>query len=273
MDETKEIDIDLRKIFYMMRTKIIYILLITVLVGVAAGGYTHFFIDPTYNATVKMYVYSNTDRATSDTSITPNEINASKELVNTYIYVLESDTVLSKVATDLNLNLSPASIRSMINASLIEDTQAFQVTVTSTDRNLAANVANSIAKVAPDEIVRVVKAGGVEIIDKAEVPNSPSSPNLKKNIIVGALAGFLASFLLFFIYEMFDSTITNAKDLEREFDIPVLGTIPRLESVEKEQSNSGTGTGPQLEKPARSIRSRSTQGPVKSTKGDVNNGK
>lgn len=272
MDETKEIDIDLRKIFYMMRTKVIFIVLITLLVGVAAGVYTHFFIDPTYNATVKMYVYSNTDRASSDTSITPNEINASRELVNTYIYVLESNTVLEKVAEDLNLNLSADSIKSMVNASLIEDTQAFQVTVTSTDPNLAANVANSIAKIAPSEIVRVVKAGGVEIIDIAEVPSHPSSPNLKKNIIVGALAGFVASFLLFFIYEMFDSTITNAKDLEREFDIPVLGTIPRIETISKNTDiSNGTGVA-KLDKPAKSIRQQ-TPGSKNTVKGDAKNGK
>ncbi len=271
MDETKEIDIDLQKIFYMMRTKIIFIILITLLMGVVAGAYTHFFVAPTYKATVKMYVYSNTDRASSDTSITPNEINASRDLVNTYIYVLESDTVLDKVAEDLNLNLSSESIGKMVNASLVEDTQAFQVTVTSTDPNLAANVANSIAKVAPSEIVRVVKAGGVEIIDYAKTPTTPSSPNLKKNIVVGALAGFLISFLFFFIYEMFDSTITDSKDLEREFDIPILGTIPRLDSVEKSDSNIPNGIET-VSKPQKSKRQMRKNNTVSSNmKGDAKN--
>lgn len=270
MDETKEIDIDLRKIFYMMRTKFVFIMLITLLMGVLAGAYTHFFIAPTYKATVKMYVYSNTDRASSDTSITPNEINASRDLVNTYIYVLKSDTVLDKVAEDLNLNLSSESIGKMVNASLIEDTQAFQVTVTSTDPNLAANVANSIAKVAPSEIVRVVKAGGVEIIDYAKTPSSPSSPNLKKNVVVGALAGFLVSFLLFFIYEMFDSTITDSKDLERDFDIPVLGTIPRLESVERNDNNTLNLTN-SLSKPQKSKRQLRRNAEKSNVKGDTKN--
>ncbi len=243
MEQTKEIDIDLRKIFYMMRTKVVFIILFTLLGGIIAGCFTHFFIDPTYSATVKMYVYSNTDRISSDTSITQNEITASKELVNTYIYVLESNTVLNKVADDLDLNLSASELKHMVNASLVEDTQAFQVTVNTKDKNLSAQIANSIAKVAPEEIVRVVKAGGVEIIDYATVPSSPSSPNLKKNILVGALLLFVISFLGFFIYEMFDSTITNAKDIEREFDIPVLGTVPRLDTIEK-KSGSSTASSP-----------------------------
>lgn len=242
MDETREINIDLRKILYMMKGKLAYILLATVLLGAVAGCFTHFFIDPVYSSTVKMYVYSNPDRVSTNSSITGSEIDASKDLMGTYVDILESDTVIDKVIEDLNLNVSSDALRSMINPVIPENTQVFRVTVRSTDPYLAAKIANSIAKVAPDEIVRIVKAGGVEIVDKARVPKKPSSPNIKKNVLVGALAGFIISFLAIFIYELFDTTITKAEDLEREFDgIPVLGTVPKLELVESKtntESNS-----------------------------------
>lgn len=238
MEETKEIDIDLRKIFYMMRTKIVFIVLITVLMGVIAGCFTHFFIAPTYTATCKMVVYSNTDRASTDTSISINDINASQSLVNTYIYTITCDTVLDKVAADLKLNEGGSSLAKMISANVVEDTMACQVTVRNKDPKMAADIANSIAKIAPGEIARIIHAGGAEVIDYAKEPKSPSSPNTKKNIIVGALAGFMVSFAAFFIYEMFDTTITNAKDLERDFEIPVLGTIPRLETVEPSKNDT-----------------------------------
>lgn len=239
MDETREIDIDLRKIFYMMRTKVIYILLITFLAGAAAGCYTHFFISPTYTASIKLFAYSNTDRVSTDSSVSNQELAASRDLVNTDIYVLKSDTVLDLVVEDLGLNISAGAIRGMISASQIEETIAFQVNVSSTDPNLSAKIANSIAKVAPEEITRIVKVGGVNVIDYAKVPSSPSSPNTKKNIMIGLLAGFAVSFAVFFITELFDSTITNARDLEREFKIPILGTIPRLEAVERSENNDG----------------------------------
>lgn len=268
MDETREIDIDLRKIFYKMRNKVIYILLFTILLGAAAGCFTQFFIDPIYSATVKMFVYSNTDRVSSDTSISQNDINASKDLIGTYMYVLESDTVLKKVAEDLGLNTTPSAIRSLLSTSMIEDTQAFQVTVKCDDPKLSAKIANSIAKIAPDEIIRVVKAGGVEIIDYATVPNSPSSPDLKKNILVGTLAGFVISFLAIFVYELFDSTITNAKDLEREFEIPVLGTIPKLEAVSDDNKPVNNVTNPldAINKPSSQLLEN-----IQSMKGDSKN--
>lgn len=95
---------------------------------------------------------------------------------------------------------------------------------------MAAKIANSIAKIAPKEIVRVVKAGGVEIIDYAKVPTAPSSPNLTKNVFIAALAGFFLSFLVFFLYEFFDTTITSERDIEGEFEIPILGTVPNLDA-------------------------------------------
>ena len=235
MEETKELDIDLRKIVYMLRSKIIFILLITIFGGIAAGAFTHFFIEPTYSATAKFYVQNSADTVSTNSSITYSELDAAEKLVNFCIYVIKTDTVMDKVAQDVKLD-SKTNLKSMITTTAIEDTMAFQVTVKSRDKNLSANIANSIANIAPEEIVRIVNGGGVSVIDYAKVPSSPSSPDLKKNIAIGALAGFILSFAAFFIAEVFDTTVTNAKDLERVFDIPILGTVPRLESVNNSSS-------------------------------------
>lgn len=226
--ENKDIEIDLGKIFYKMRDKFIYIIIITIVAAIASGLITHFAIKPKYSATTTMYVYSNTDRISTDSTITSTELTASQDLVNTYIYILKSDTVLEAVIKDLNLNVSTNALKGAISASQADKTVAFEVTVTARSPKMAAKVANSIAKIAPKEIVRVVKAGGVEIIDYAKIPTKPSSPNLSLNVTVAALAGFFISFLAFFLYELFDTTITSERDLVGEFDIPVLGTVPNL---------------------------------------------
>ena len=226
--ENKDIEIDLGKIFYKMRDKFIYIIIITIIAAIASGLITHFAIKPKYSATTTMYVYSNTDRISTDSTITSTELTASQDLVNTYIYILKSDTVLEAVIKDLNLNVSTNALKSAISASQADKTVAFEVTVTARSPKMAAKVANSIAKIVPKEIVRVVKAGGVEIIDYAKIPTKPSSPNLSLNVTVAALAGFFISFMAFFLYELFDTTITSERDLVGEFDIPVLGTVPNL---------------------------------------------
>ena len=228
--ENKDIEIDLGKIFYKMRNKFIYIIIFTIVAAIVSGLITHFCVKPRYSATTKMYVYSNTDRISTDSTITSTELTASQDLVNTYIYILKSDTVLEAVIKDLDLNISPSALRSGISAQQADKTVAFEVTVTASGPKTAAKIANSIAKIAPKEIVRVVKAGGVEIIDYAKVPTKPSSPNLSLNITIAALAAMFISFVAFFLYELFDTTITSERDIIGEFDIPILCTVPNLEN-------------------------------------------
>lgn len=98
MDQTKEIDIDLKKIFFMMRKKVVYILLFTLLGGIAAGCFTEFFIDQKYTAKISLYVYSDMDQLSTQSSISYNDYTASTALVKSYLAVLESDAVLDKVA-------------------------------------------------------------------------------------------------------------------------------------------------------------------------------
>ena len=232
MEETREIEIDLRKVIYMMKSKVIFILLATVFVGAIAGVYTHYFIPKIYVANTTMMVYANPERTSIESSTSLTDISASQNLVGSYMFALKSDAVMEKVAQELNLP-SASAVKGYVSTEAVSETFAFKVTVSCTDPELATNIANAIAKVAPDEIQKVVKVGGVNVVDTAKLPHSPSSPNLKKNITIGFAIGFLVSFVGFFIYELFDTTITNARDLERDFNIPILGTVPSLDKVDR----------------------------------------
>lgn len=262
MEETREITIDLRKIFSMLKKKAIIIVIISLIGAVLAGCITNFFIEPKYTATIKMHVYSSSDnRVAASSTITSSEFEASQRLVNTYLVVVESDTFTQKIADQIGNGIEPSDIRSMMSCSQIEDTVAFQVRVTSTDRQLAADIANAIAKTCPEEIVRILKVGGVEVIDYATVPEKPSSPNLQKNIMIGLLFSFAVSFVFFFIRELFDTSITDEKDLEREFDIPILGTIPKLVPItEKEKAAAESGINVEPPKPSIEIMNTEKEG-------------
>ena len=152
------------------------------------------------------------------------------------MFVVNSRTFLNKVADKLADCTTATQLSKMISTSQVESTLAFQVNVTTENNQFSADVANIIAELAPDEIVRVLKVGGVEVIDYASAPNKPSSPNLKKNVLIGFAAAFVAAFAVFFIKELFDTRIMTESDLTRDFDIPVLGTVPRLLPVDEKKS-------------------------------------
>lgn len=243
MEENREIEIDLRAIFFTLRKKIIFMILIAMIFGAVAGCYTNFFVQPKYTATITLCAYNDNNRISTDGSITTSEIDASQSLVNTYIEILKSNTFLEKVADDIDYDLTASALKGMISCGQVEDTFIFKVQVTSTDAKEATDIANALAEICPDEIIRIINAGSIQIVDFAKQPTSASSPNLKKIVAIALLAGFALSFAFFFIKEIFNTTINDEKDLEKEFDIPVLGTIPRLLPVDSSATdNSSVGS-------------------------------
>ncbi len=55
------------------------------------------------------------------------------------------------------------------------------------------------------------------------------SPNKKMNIAIAFLLGLMVSVGISFLLEFLDNTYNNKEQLEKELDIPVIGTIPKIE--------------------------------------------
>ena len=77
-----------------------------------------------------------------------------------------------------------------------------------------------------------VSTSNVYLIDKAEVPFSPSSPNLMKNLLFGLLMGIGLSALVVFVKDQFDDSIRVPEDVEPKLGLPLLGVVPRSHGAE-----------------------------------------
>jgi capsular polysaccharide biosynthesis protein len=96
---------------------------------------------PAYTARIKLYVNNSTEFAAR---ITDSDMKASQSLVQPYMTIIQSETVMEKVVTQLGLPLSDdqiEKIRKMVSTSTVNDTEVFQVTVTSSDPKEAASIA------------------------------------------------------------------------------------------------------------------------------------
>lgn len=67
----------------------------------------------------------------------------------------------------------------------------------------------------------------VSIVDRAEVPGAPVSPNLPLNVIAGLILGLLLGFGAAFAIEFVDDTIKTPDDLTNKLGLTPLGLIPR----------------------------------------------
>lgn len=232
-----DIELDLWETLQIIRRKIWIILSCTIVLGLGVFLVSRFLITPQYSASTSMYVYNGEDRA--DQLITASDLTTSQKLVQTYIVVLTSDTVLNRVADQLDNTYTAKELRDMVQASAIENTEAFRVTVTNPDPAMAQKIANTIAEFAPFDIIRVVKAGSVEVIDHATLPTSQSSPNNLRNGMIGALLGLMLSCMVAIVASMMDSAVRSEEDLTSKFDLPVLGVIPSL--TESKENGEGYG--------------------------------
>jgi succinoglycan biosynthesis transport protein ExoP len=66
------------------------------------------------------------------------------------------------------------------------------------------------------------------IIANAAVPENPSSPNVMLNLALGIVLAGVAGVGVVFLLEMFDNGIHTDADIERNFGLPHIASVPRL---------------------------------------------
>lgn len=224
-EHRENLEIDLQKLLLAYLRKWWLIVAAAVVAGLLALYVTANFITPMYKAEVTVYV----NNARSDEQveyISNTNLATSQRLVNTYIAIIESDTVLEKVAESSGLNVTAEQIRKVMRAEQVDATELFTVTITLSNPELAAQLANALAEVAPGEIGDIVEGSSTKIIDYAKVPETPSSPNKGRNTVLGALAGIVVAVLYVTLRFLLDVRIKDEEDLTALFNLPVLSQIP-----------------------------------------------
>lgn len=235
MGETVEIDL---KEFAKVLLKRVWILVLCVVVLASATlAYTVAFVEPLYKANVMIYVNNNSNR--NNDALSSGDLAVALRLVNTYINILKSDSVLEEVVEKTGVNLTAAQIRGMLTAEAVEETEMFQISITSPNPQLSADVANAIANIAPEKIAEIIEGSSAKVIDYARVPNEKSSPSYVKNTLIGGVAGGVLAVLGVFICMMLDTRIKKEEDLARICAIPVLGKIPNLNESKKNPGKQG----------------------------------
>lgn len=230
-------ELSLEDILIILRKRLKLVLAVSVIGGLLCGAATFFFIRPTYTATASLYVTN--QQAAQDKMLSMNDLNVSQSLVATYLVIIESDTVLDKVAQQVNQEFSSDSeiqekpltaktIRKMMSNTAINETEAFDIEVTNPNPVLAQRLVSSILEKAPLEIIRVVKAGAVEVIDYPTLPAEAHWP-IVRNILIGVLLGVTLAVAYVLLDKMLDTVVHSEQDLTSVFNIPVLGVIPQFD--------------------------------------------
>ncbi len=237
-------ELNLKQIIEILLPKWAFILIGSLILSLAAFLYSTYMMDPVYVARGRLYITGTVDSIAKsekqDTDL--SDLMISQELSRTYGQFLSSNTFFKKVAKESDTDFTYEQIKRMTRISNVENTGILQVSVSNTDPYMANKLADTVLRCAPKEIERIIVAGSATIIEVADIPKKPSSPNIPRNTVIGALAGFVLSILIVFLQNMFDKSIKSAEEIKDIFGLPVLGTVPVIDPHHNEPEKNGTET-------------------------------
>lgn len=230
MKEKRDVvEIDLKQLLQVLCKKLWIIALSVLLFGGAAFAFTHYFVTPLYQSSVKLYVNnSSITLGSTEFSISSSELTAAQSLVDTYIVILNTRLTLTEVIKEAGLNCSVDELEDMMSASAVNGTEIFEVVVTSDKPRESEKIANTIARVLPEKIAGIVDGSSVRVVDYAVVATKFSSPHYSLNAVVGALLGLVLSTAVIIIRDVFDDAVRSEEYLMQSYDIPVLAVIPDI---------------------------------------------
>ena len=226
-DNEQEYEIDLKEIAIAILDRIWIVISVGIACALLVGIITKVFITPMYTSTTKLYVIN---KQNSDNNITYTDLQTGNLLTNDYIIQVKGTKVLSQVISELNLTDTEDELASRITVSNPENSRFIVISVSDKDPVVAQQIASCVAKVSSDVVKEVMDLEKVNVAEEANLPLEESSPNLKKNVLLGGAAGVFVSLLLIVVFYLLNDRIRTPEDVKRYLGLNTLGQIPVLEN-------------------------------------------
>ena len=238
-----EQEVNLTRIFRAVLDRAWMVAIISVLCAVLAFGCTFFFITPQYQSTAMFYVNnSNLSIGDASLSISNGDLVTSRNLVDSYIVILNTRETLLDVIDYAGVSRSYGEVKGMLSAASVNETEIFRVTVTNPDPLEAERIANAIAYILPKRIGTIIDGTSAKVVDAAIVPAGPSSPSYTVNTLIGFLLGFVVSVGFIVLREIFDTTIRAEEDIAQCCKHPIMASVPDMTAPGKGGSYYGYGS-------------------------------
>lgn len=227
--ENQAVEID---VFAMLKTlwkRKFSIVLVALVFAIAAFGYSAFLAKKEYQSTSRIYVVSRQNQ--DNNALTNSDLQAGSYLVKDYREIILSQNVLTQAIDELKLDMTPAELSKKISVSVPTDTRILSITAKDGDPKEAARIANGLRNVAAEKIISVTKVSDVTTLDEAEVPQLPSSPNIRRNVLLGFVAGAGLMVVLLVVVEVLDDRVKRPEDIEELMGLTLLGIVPDIKKL------------------------------------------
>jgi capsular polysaccharide biosynthesis protein len=228
----EEIEIDLIDIFYLIRAKLWVIILSAVILASVTGLVSSFLITPMYTSTAKLYILT---KSTSITSLA--DIQMGTQLTQDYMVLIKSRPVVTQVIENLELDMSYEELVNIIDISNPSNTRILEIQAEYPNALVAKQIVDEFSTVSCSQIAKIMDTEEPSIVEEGYASPNPSSPNVKKNAIIGGLIGAFLAAAVIIVLHLMDDTIKTQEDIEKYLGISTLGLIP-IESGAAKQTEA-----------------------------------
>ena len=249
---------DLWKVF---KKSVVFMILVAVVFGTAAGLYTEFFVQKQYAVRI-MFKVSAVDNSGSSAQ------NLSVAIVDDFVRLIKYDEELAKAVLEKMTvvnengeeeNCSPsrmniAILQNSISTQTTVNSSIFSVTLTNRNPDYAFDMAVALGDAIPGFFEKTQQQimgangsqkGEVMLVRSAQMYDAGTPvavyPNVTEKAALFAFLGAVICYIAFLVYYVLDTTVRTDEDLKRICEFPVLGVIPAIDGsrydVSKNEKN------------------------------------
>ena len=223
-------EINLRDLLSYFKKHLVLFVVMVLFVVSAGTVYSVFIQKPEYKAQATVILSSDKSKTTIQ-----NEINANKNLIDTYTEVVKSHRVLDRVKSEMQINDSYEQLVKKVTVASLKDTEIISISVVDLDKYHSYSLANKIADTFTDEISQIYNDKSVNVLDRAVEPQKPYNVDIIKQEAIYAAAGIILATAVIFLMFYFDRTIKTTEQIEQLFKLPIFGKVRKLETEKQKQ--------------------------------------
>jgi capsular exopolysaccharide synthesis family protein len=203
----------------------------------------------------KVYAASSSGFVTSggggDPGLDSLNDSLSKSRAASYVVLAKDRETASLVIDDLGLDTSPEGLVGSIDAAQTPDTVIISITARAGTPEEAQQLADAWVGALAERVkdIEAGKSSGgqgqgmrIEVSESAQLPTSPVSPQVERNVLLGAVLGALLGLGYAVVRSLLDRRIRSSEDVERDTGVPVVGSVPDVGKAPGIFVGTSTGT-------------------------------
>lgn len=216
---------EIKKLVRIISKRLWFILLLVLIGALATYCYSTYVLEPIYESDVKLYVMCEDESEVLDY----DDILVSYQLMQNYIEIIKSRTFMQDVINKVNLNdASQEKFLKNVHVKIINETNIMDITVVHNDPLIAQKLAKTISDALIERVKTLSNNFTIAYVDEANVPNSPSFPNIKIFVGLSSALSLIIGVFITILTDIFYDTIKTVEEVEQRYGMEVIGTLPKF---------------------------------------------